>query len=297
MPTAALARDDQEHAPLPRLGAILEVLRQRTGTDFSCYRPATIARRVRNRMLSVGIDCCGRYLERLRTDAGEAMLLLGRITIKVSRFYRNAATFDRLRADVFPELAGRAGVQPLRVWSAGCGCGEEAYTLAMLLEEAGLPGQVHATDIDPAALAVARAGLYGSAAVEELPVELGQRFLTRVGADQYQVVAPVRARVRFSHHDLSVAGPVAAPVDLLCCRNVLIYFDRPVQQQALWRLRTALAPGGFLCLGEAEWPMPDLAATLEPLGHNARIFRARHAQLPPARAGTHTATPAVEEPA
>jgi chemotaxis methyl-accepting protein methylase len=270
---------DPCEATLPRDAAfdcILDALKAHCGTDFAAYRVPTVTRRVLNRMISVGADTFEQYLGLLRSDAAEPQRLLERVTIKVSRFYRNAQVFDLLRHEVIPALvAARAGA-PLRIWSAGCGCGEEAWTLAMLLEEARVAGDVLATDIDPAAIAVAEAGRYRAAALEELPDDLRRRFITPAG-DEHVVDEALRERVAFARHDLTtaVAAPgSAAGFDLVCCRNVLIYFAPRVQERALSLVRRSLDTGGFLCLGEAEWPMPSITTSLVSLAHKARVFRA-----------------------
>lgn len=260
------------------ISAILAVLRDRTGVDFSRYRPATIRRRIRNRMILLGVQSLQTYFTVLRAKHEETPLLLQRLTIKVSRFYRNRVAFDPLRNEVIPHLA-RQRLTPIRIWSAGCGCGEEAYTLAMLLEEAGCPGLVHASDIDPLALDAARRGVYAPEALDELPAELAQRYLEPVAGGRYtryRVRNALRARVRFTHHDLTEAArwPGRNRFDLVCCRNVLIYLERQVHECTLERLRQSLVDGGYLCLGEAEWPSSHVAASLEPLDKKSRIFRA-----------------------
>jgi chemotaxis protein methyltransferase CheR/two-component system CheB/CheR fusion protein len=260
------------------MGAILGLVRKRTGVDFSRYRAATVERRIANRMISVGAGSYESYFELLQRSQDEARELLARISIKVSRFYRHRPTFDLLRGEVIPRLAA-ASRAPLRVWSAGCGCGEEPYTLAMLLEEAGVPGQVIGTDIDPAALGAAQVGLYPAEAAAELPPDLASRFLvplrdgTRARVGVREVLRP---RVRYVRHDLLfAAAPAGGPFDLVCCRNVLIYLQRPVRDDVFLSLRGAVRPGGFLCLGEAEWPPEAAAASLECLDHAGRVFRVR----------------------
>lgn len=272
----------------PALPAILRLLRERIGTDFSCYRPATVRRRITNRMICAGVESLGKYLELLQTVDDEALRLLERITIKVSRFYRNKPAWDRLRADILPRLAAEHGA--VRVWSAGCGCGEEPYTLAMLMEDAGIDGSIVASDLDPAALETALAGRYADGALEELPEELRARFLLPSDAGRYSVAGSLRWRVRHVRHDLTAAqaAPAGAPFDLICCRNVLIYFDRDMQAQVLDGLCDALRPGGYLFLGEAEWPMPQLAGRLSACDRPARIFRA------PVQATADAAARAVE---
>jgi chemotaxis methyl-accepting protein methylase len=249
------------------LAAILHVVRERTGLDFACHRPPTVRRRVQNRMASLGIARMEDYLHTLAGSRDEAERLVERLTIKVSRMYRNAPAFDVLRETVLPSLPG-----PVRIWCAGCGRGEEAFTLAMLLEEAGVEGSVMATDIDGAALAAGSAGLYDVAATAELPPELS-RHLAPEGPRQVRVSDAVHARVRFRWHDLG-AGPLRGEAfELVSCRNVLIYLQRPAQERAFASLTGALAPGGFLLLGEAEWAPPSAAARVAPLDRRARIFR------------------------
>jgi chemotaxis methyl-accepting protein methylase len=255
---------------------ILDALKAHCGTDFGSYRVATVTRRVMNRMISVGAETFEQYLGLLCSDAAEPQRLLERVTIKVSRFYRNALTFDLLRQQVIPALVAARGGAPLRIWSAGCGCGEEPWTLAMLLEEAAVAGDVIASDIDPAALAAAEAGCYREAAFTELPADLHRRFI-KVSGERHVVDDALRERVAFVRHDLTsaTAAPGAADgFDLVCCRNVLIYFAPPVQERALSLLRRSIGAGGFLCLGEAEWPMPSIAPSLVSLVHKARLFRA-----------------------
>jgi two-component system CheB/CheR fusion protein len=258
------------------LGAILRIVHERTSTDFSRYRPSTVARRVRNRMIFVGASSFEHYLNLLRDDHDEALRLLERITIKVSRFYRNRVTFDPLRFDVLPALARARPGGSLRIWSAGCGCGEEPHTLAMLLEEAGLDGVIEATDIDAQALERAAAGQYSDDAFAELPEPLRDRYCER-SSGGYVVRPALRERIRFSRHDLTSSLPPprkGEPFDLICCRNVMIYFEREVQEHAMRMTRSALREGGFLCLGKAEWPLPSVAGSLEAFLHKARIFRA-----------------------
>jgi chemotaxis methyl-accepting protein methylase len=255
--------------------AILAVVRERTGADFTRYRLSTVTRRVCNRMISVGAVNYDDYLRLLRADEHEAQHLLERLTIKVSRFYRNAVTFDALRTGVLPALAKLRGSAPIRIWSAGCGQGEEPYTLAMLLDDAGTPGNIEATDLDPRALHAARIARYPVAALGELPTPLRARYCADDG-DWITVGSEVRTRVRFSLHDLTsdAAPPGPERFDLICCRNVLIYLDRAHQERALQRLCDGLCAGGYLCLGEAEWPLPSLADRLAPLEHRTRLFRA-----------------------
>jgi chemotaxis methyl-accepting protein methylase len=259
----------------PAFFEILQLLSEHTGTDFASYRLPTVARRTLNRMISVGAETFADYLQLLRQREGEAARLLEHVTIKVSRFYRHAPAFDTLRQEVLPELARQADGRPLTAWSIGCGCGEEPYTLAMLFAEAGLSCTIEATDIDPAALRRGALGFYADAALMELPKDLRERYVVR--SDGFHEVSPVlREQVRFGHHDIlsSQPPPGSGEFDLVCFRNVLIYLGHEVQEQALHSARRAVRHEGYLCLGEAEWPSPAIATTLQSLANVTRIFRA-----------------------
>jgi chemotaxis protein methyltransferase CheR len=215
------------------------------------------------------------YLSLLRESELETERLIAGLTIKVSRFYRNAAVFDFLAAEIVPALRRRFH-QPLRVWSAGCARGEEAYTLAMLLSDDD--AQVRATDLDEAALVAGRSGRYEPAALAEAP-EAFAAALLQGGGQSVEVPELLRRRVEFIRHDLGAADqpPDGAPFHLICCRNVLIYFSRPLQQRVMRLLVRSLAPGGVLCLGEAEWPV-DESESFEAIDKRRKLFRRLEAQ-------------------
>ena len=175
-----------------------------------------------------------------------------------------------------PQLA-RSGNR-VTMWSAGCGRGEEPYTLAMLLLDAGLAGHVDATDIDAAALEEAANGTYGEEAFEELPPDMRARHVERTSRHdrpRYRVCDAVRERVRFLRHDVvSMDPPGERPYDLVAFRNVAIYLSREAQQSVFDRMVSALRPGGYLCLGEAEWPATGAAERLECFARKSKLFRA-----------------------
>jgi chemotaxis methyl-accepting protein methylase len=258
---------------------IIALVRARLGVDFSHYRSGTLCRRVRNRMISAGIETYERYAEYLRASGTEALRLLERVTIKVSRFYRYVASFDCLRHTLLPQLAAARAGTPLRIACLGCGNGEEAYTFAALLEEAQIPGTIDASDIDPHALELARRGMYAHTAVESLPEELRAICLETVEGDQrfvYRVRDRIRARVRFHTYDLTSGAPPpgGSPFDVVSCQNVLIYLQPPAQERIAWMMRNALARDGLLCVGEAEWPPASVSGTLRTVSHSTRVFQA-----------------------
>jgi chemotaxis methyl-accepting protein methylase len=255
--------------------AVLALLLERTGLDFSRYRRASVERRIANRMLCARVSSLPEYLTLLESTPEEPARLIERLTIKVSRFYRDPVTFDALRGLVLPALQRARGEIPLRIWCAGCGYGEEAWTLAMLLADAGIPGQVLATDVDELALQRARIGSYSADACGDLP-EVCTRFLApgdhRSG--RVAVADALRARVRFARHDVTAeAPPEGGGFDLVSCRNVLIYFQRDAQETAARTLAGGLAGDGYLCLGEAEWPPAGIAVQFEPLPGRTKLFR------------------------
>jgi chemotaxis methyl-accepting protein methylase len=263
-----------DHRP-PIIGAILRAVHRRTGVDFSVCRPSFVERRILNRMAVIGVPTLQEYLLLVEGSETESHALVSRLTIKVSRFYRNARTFDVLRRQVLPALARVARTEPLRVWCAGCGCGEEAYTLAILLEELGASASVVATDVDSTALETARAGRYGLDALSELPDDLRARYTVPLpDGRSFTVHGCVQRRVRFVAHDLTGAAPIpGAAFHLVSCRNVLIYLRREFQERVFGLLLSTMALGGYLCLGEAEWPPSSRQSALDPVERNSRVFR------------------------
>jgi chemotaxis methyl-accepting protein methylase len=263
-------------ASLDLLSSVLALVERRRHLDLTRYRRPTLSRRLANRMIAAGAASDEAYWRLLEDDPEEIDRLLTALTIKVSRFYRNAPVFDALRTTVIPELRHRAGAGALRVWSAGCANGEEAYTLALL---AAPPAWIDATDIDEPALAAARAGRYPPASLAELPLELAGPLgdWTSAGAGGVTVDARLRARVRFSWHDVAQRSlpPPGGPYHLVCCRNVLIYLTPEAQRTATAVLVENLCPGGVLCLGEAEWPVGEHGAELEVIDRRTKLFRKR----------------------
>jgi chemotaxis protein methyltransferase CheR len=261
------------------LGPLLALLHERDGLDLTGYRRATLARRVQNRMISAGDATLAAYLDRLRSDPGETMRLLDRLTIKVSRFHRNPESLETLRRALGAELA--RSPRRLAVWSAGCGRGEEPHTLAIVLAELGQPAgppAIVATDLDPGALADAAEAAYGEAALQDVPPSIRSRYFAPIAGlavAGWRVAEAARRRVRLERHDLARADhpPEGGPFDLVACRNTLIYFDPPLQRRALALLVRALAPGGLLWLGEAEWPSGREALRLRTVDRRARLFR------------------------
>jgi two-component system CheB/CheR fusion protein len=236
---------------------ILAQVRVRTGHDFSKYKRSTILRRIARRMQITRTDKLDEYYEFLRDHPGEAEALLGDLLISVTTFFRDSEAFDSLRAHVMAHLFdGKAPTDTIRVWVAGCATGEEAYTIAiMLLEETSKhenrPAiQVFGSDLDARALAIAREGRYPAAIEADVSEERLRRFFTREG-DHYRVRRELRDLVVFAIHDL-LKDPPFSRIDLISCRNLLIYVDRELQSQVCNTFHYALNASGFLLLGPAE---------------------------------------------
>ncbi len=256
-----------DSVPLPgeqaALDQLFRLVRDRSGLDLTAYRSSTVTRRLSSRMQKLGCRDYLQYYQRLAGDPEEFRELVAHLTVKVSRFFRDARVFARLRTQVLPDLLrDRADDLPLRFWSAGCGNGEEAYSLFLLGQTAAQELDVsssmvvYGTDVDEGALAEARRAVYRVEAFSETPPEVVvAHFSVRQGrfGPEYELLPVVRQGVTFLRHDLlSEAGPHGLSFDLILCRNVLIYLERPAQERVVTMLRDSLAPGGYLCLGEAE---------------------------------------------
>jgi two-component system CheB/CheR fusion protein len=260
-----------------QLRRILAHLRVRTGHDFSKYKRSTVLRRIARRMQVTRSDDLPGYYDILRESSDEAQALLADLLISVTTFFRDAEAFEGLRKLAMPHLfGGRDPEDPLRIWVCGCATGEEAYSVAMLLlEEAGRhdlrpPMQVFASDLDARALAIAREGRYPSVIETDVSEDRLRRFFTREG-DNFRVRQELRDIVLFAHHDL-LKDPPFSRVDLISCRNVLIYLDRELQEQVISTFNYALNPGGFLLLGSSE-TADNPAGLFRNLDRNARIYQ------------------------
>ncbi len=263
------------------LATICAVLHGRLGRDFSQYKPGTLMRRVQRRMHVLGTDEVPAYVEQLRTLPNEAELLFRELLIGVTRFFRDPEAFAALEAQVLPGLLRDAhGSDPLRVWVAGCATGEEAYSMAILLRE-GLartgalrPVQIFATDVDDRAIEAARAGLYPGTIAADLSAErLDRHFVKEDG--NYRVAKELREMCLFSVHDL-VRDPPFSRLDLISCRNLMIYFEPRLQQRVLSTFHYALRPGGHLFLGPSEG-IANQAQLFASLDKRHRMFARRDA--------------------
>lgn len=235
---------------------VCRILLAKRGFDLAMYKDRCVKRRIATRVRARGCSEAGPYLELLERDEVELDTLLAALTIHVTQFFRNPATFAMLERQVLPELLRRLqaeGRRTLRLWSAGCASGEEPYSLALLMREmapAEVKVDILGTDISAAILDSARRGLYEPQRLVEVPAAIRERYFTPEGQG-FRLAEPIRQMVRFERHNM-LSAPHYPKVDLIICRNVLIYFSREEQANILQRFATSLPAGGILVLGKAE---------------------------------------------
>ncbi len=267
---------DKETAGLEK---VLILLRRQTGHDFSPYKRSTLWRRIERRMNLHHLSEVMEYVRYLRENAQEVELLFKEMLIGVTGFFRDAPVWERLKDEVIPELIeARPEGGTLRAWVAGCSTGEEAFSLAIVLHEAvekaaaeqKITVQIFATDLDKDAINRARLGLYPAAIAKDVPEERLRKFFKKEEAG-FRVCKEIRETVVFAPQNMISDAPFTK-LDLLCCRNLLIYFNAEMQKKLLPLFHYCLNPGGVLVLGNAETigPATDLFI---PLAGRERIFR------------------------
>jgi len=264
------------------LDFLLEKVYRSWGYDFRSYKRGTVTRRLQRRLYATGTTSYEEYLRFLESHPQESQSLAEEITIRVSGFFRSRYTFQQLARLVLPKLLAhktKRGERNLSFWSAACACGEEPYSIAILLADflgsqlAEFEIAIHASDINRRALAGAEAGLYPPKELEGLPPPTLARHFSRNG-DGYLVNSNIRRMVSFSYFDL-VSGrpPPFAPLDCVFCCNVLIYLQRQLQEKVLGLVYDSLATPGYLVLGEVETPTDNLRPRLECLNARAKIYK------------------------
>ncbi|HWB82003.1 MAG TPA: chemotaxis protein CheB, partial [Nannocystaceae bacterium] len=264
--------------PLPHgMAAVYAMLQSEFGLDFKDYKPSTVTRRIERRLQMSRVEDIDAYVARLRNEREELDILYRDLLIGVTRFFRDEEAFELLQERVLPELiASKPLDKPLRVWVAGCATGEEAYSIAILLHElgAGAPGgrpvKVFATDVHRGSLDYAARGIYEEDAVANVSPERLARYFRRQG-NAYQVVPDIRQLLVFAPHNV-IKDPPFTRVDLISCRNMLIYLQPAAQQKVLSLFHFALNRGGMMLLGPSESP-GLLIRDFETVEGHWRLFR------------------------
>jgi len=268
------------------LEELLAFLRDARGFDFSGYKRSSLSRRIRKRMQDVGIEQFADYRDLLETNSAEFGALFNTILINVTGFLRDPSAWQYLQREVLPQIIERAGAdEELRLWSAGCSTGEEAYSLAIAFAE--LMGadrfaervKIYGTDVDEEALHQARTGVYHAKALEAVPDELREKYFERIGVGNFVFRPDLRRRVIFGRHDITRDAPISR-LHLLSCRNTLMYFNVETQMQIIDRFHFALRESGYLFLGKAEMLLSD-GERFDVANMRQRVFRRRPGETGP----------------
>lgn len=251
----------QSAEPIPvestGLGLVFQLLRKSTGVDFTHYRQTTILRRIQRRMVVHKIEEIDEYVKHLQTNPTEIKALYQDVLINVTSFFRNPKVFDALKATVFPAILKRLAPEGgIRIWTPGCASGEETYSVAIALLEAlgDRASQVHiqffGTDISQTTIAKARSGLYAENIQGDVSPERLRRFFTKAEGG-YRISKTIRDMCIFAQHNV-LNDPPFSQIDVICCRNLLIYLEPVLQNKVISLFHYAARPGGFLVLGTSE---------------------------------------------
>ena len=290
--TSHLPVSSQAAQPTDGLEKIFLLLRSQTGHDFSQYKRSTIIRRVERRMAVHQIDGLEDYLRYMQLTRGEADALFRELLIGVTSFFRDAEIFDEVQKQVIPQLfAGKAPGTAIRVWVPGCSTGEEAYSIAILLRERmeelkeNFKVQIFATDIDREAIDHARAGVYPASIIADVSPERLAHFFDQEQPDgsTYRIHKIIRDMLIFSEHDL-IKNPPFSKLDLISCRNLLIYMGAELQKKLMPLFHYALNPGGMLVLGSSE-SVGDFVNLFAPIDRKSRIYQRKAHDFGPHRMG------------
>jgi chemotaxis protein methyltransferase CheR len=263
-----------------RYYAAITALIAQSGFPSEQYKSRCVQRRIAVRMRAHGVQTYKDYLKVLRRDPSEQRRLLETLTINVSRFFRNRAVYDAIAQDVIPTLWDRSP-HTIRIWSAGCAAGEEAYSIAALfhrhaeaLGQSAIAGRIEVigSDVDRESLAAGERGVYPRSALIEVPRHLRERYFETVDG-RVAVGADLRGLVHFEHRDLILGREPAQPFDLVLCRNVIIYLEPRAQQALIERLHRALSPEAYLVLGRVEAIVGGLRKLFAPVSVKLRIYK------------------------
>ncbi|MFB2893990.1 CheR family methyltransferase [Aerosakkonemataceae cyanobacterium BLCC-F50] len=260
----------------PEFEALLQYLKRNRGFDFTGYKRPSLMRLVRKRIQRVGVENFNDYLDYLQVHPGELNILFDTLLLNVTNFFRDTSAWEVFATEIIPRiLEAKPNNEPIRVWSAGCASGEEAYTIAILLTEAlGAEAfrnrvKIYATDLDEEALVQGRQASYTTRALEFVPEELRKKYF-EVSGNNYIFRTDLRRCVIFGRHDLVHDAPISR-LDLLVCRNTLMYFNADIQARILARFHFALNDTGFLFVGKAEMLLTH-ANLFQPANLKYRIF-------------------------
>jgi len=281
------------------LATIFGLLKSTTGVDFSLYKPATVNRRIQRRMILYKVELLHDYAEHLQHNSAEVNALYEEMLIHVTCFFRDSESFEKLKEVVFPAITqNKSANAPIRIWVAGCSTGEEVYSIAIcLLEFLGdrviPPIQIFATDICEATISKARAGVYLENQMIEVSPERRSRFFIRQEGGSYRICKAIRELCIFARQNIS-SDPPFANLDLVTCRNVLIYLGESLQKKVLPIFHYSLNPTGFLMLGSSE-STGRFSYLFDSVHNNSKIYAKKLTGKPPSLFFTPSSYPGVKE--
>ena len=296
---SGVAVDPETRSEPLALHKVFVLLRAHTGHDFSQYKPSTVHRRVERRMAVHRITTIDDYARYMQATPTEADALLGDLLIGVTRFFRDPAAFAVLEQRVIPALLkDRDANDCVRVWSPGCSCGEEAYSIAILLHEQlaqlqlSCKVQVFASDIDRRAIARARTGVYPASIANDVSAErLARYFTAEADGSRYRIHKCIRDLLVFSEHDV-IKDPPFSRLDLISCRNLLIYMGSELQKRLIPMFHYILKPSGVLFLGTSE-TVGEFGDLFAPIDHTAKLYLRKQVAAGTQRAARGLALPAM----
>lgn len=263
----------------PGFELLKRVITGNTGFNCEHYKEAHFRRRINVRIRATNSESYGAYLKLLKKDPREYEFLVDTLTVNVSEFFRNPETFRIIEKEIIPSIVkyrSESLIRSIRIWSAGCAGGEEAYSLAILLHRVLRTDfnkyriRIIGTDIDSRSLEKAREGIYCENSIKNLDPSTKERYFSKQG-DEYQVIDELRNITHFKHHDL-ISGARIDRFDIIICRNVMIYFKKEIQEQLQLNFYQALEKGGFFVIGKSETLLGTASTLFRPYNTRERLY-------------------------
>lgn len=263
----------------PGFDLLKKIISGNTGFNCEHYKEAHFRRRINVRVRATNSESYGAYLKLLKKNPQEYEFLVDTLTVNVSEFFRNPETFRIIEKEVIPAIVkyrSESLIRSIRIWSAGCAAGEEAYSLAILLHRTLKTDfnkyriKIIGTDIDAQSLEKARKGVYSESSLKNLDLSTKERYFLKQG-DTYQVINELKSVTQFKRHDL-ISDPIIDRFDLIVCRNVIIYFKKEIQEQLQLNFYKALEKGGFFIIGKSETLLGTASNLFRPYNTRERLY-------------------------
>jgi chemotaxis protein methyltransferase CheR len=256
-----------------------KIITENTGFNCEHYKEAHFRRRINVRVRATNSDSYGAYLKLLKKVPEEYGHLVETLTVNISEFFRNPETFEIIEKEIIPSIVkcrSESMIKSIRIWSAGCAAGEEAYSLAILLHSILKTDfnkyriRITGTDIDAQSLEKARRGIYSENSLKNIDASIKAHYFLKQG-EEYQVIDQLKNITHFKYHDL-ISGPKINHFDIIICRNVMIYFKKEIQEQLQLDFHQALEKGGFFVIGKAETLLGTASCCFKPYNSRERLY-------------------------